>query len=109
MGRAWSIPYELLFFRTDIRKYIRTKCPSFVARNSNAQFCEIFLKTAFCDFVNDFYACAAISRVIVSLFTSKTFCTYRDRDFKVENQASVSYISVGDLITQSITPELWFD
>lgn len=103
------MPYELLFFRTDIRKYIRTKCPSFVARNSNAQFCEIFLKTAFCDFVNDFYACAAISRVIVSLFTSKTFCTYRDRDFKVQNQASVSYISVGDLITQSITPELWFD
>lgn len=103
------MPYELLFFRTDIRKYIRTKCPSFVARNSNAQFCEIFLKTAFCDFVNDFYACAAISRVIVSLFTSKTFCTYRDRDFKVQNQASVSFISVGDLITQSITPELWFD
>ena len=103
------MPYELLFFRTDIRKYIRTKCPSFVARNSNAQFCEIFLKTAFCDFVNDFYACAAVSRVIVSLFTSKTFCTYRDRDFKVQNQASVSYISVGDLITQSITPELWFD
>lgn len=103
------MPYELLFFRTDIRKYIRTKCPSFVARNSDAQFCEIFLKTAFCDFVNDFYACAAISRVIVSLFTSKTFCTYRDRDFKVQNQASVSYISVGDLITQSITPELWFD
>ena len=53
----------------------------------NAPFCEIFQETVFCDFANDFDARAAISKVLVSLFTYETLCTYRDRDLKIEHEA----------------------
>ena len=52
----------------------------------NAPFCEIFQETVSFNFANDFDARAAISKVLVSLFTYETFCTYRDRDYKVENE-----------------------
>ena len=75
----------------------------------NAQFTEIFQKTVFCDFVNEIDACAGISSELISLFTCEASCTDCDKSSKAENEVFLNYISLSDLIAQSVTPELWFD
>ena len=66
-------------------------------------------KKLFCDFVKDIDARATICRKLASLFTNEAICIDCDKNFKAENEVFVNYISISDLITQSITPELWFD
>ena len=51
---------QLNILRTGISEYIRSKCPQFAAMDCNAEFSEIFQKTAFCDFVNDIDASAIL-------------------------------------------------
>ena len=75
----------------------------------NAQFSEIFKKIVFCDSAGDIDGRAAISRELVSLFTYETFCMDCGKHFKADNEVFVNYISLNDLITQSIMSELWFD
>ena len=72
----------------------------------NAQFSEIFLKTANCDFVNDIDARAAVGRKLVSLVTYMAFCTDCDKNVNAENEVFVNYVSFSDLIKQIMTQEL---
>ena len=97
---------ELHFLRTGTWKCIKTKCRPFLTMDFNAQFSEIFQKIVFCDSAGDIDGRAAISRELVSLFTYEAFCMDCGKHFKADNEVFVNYISLSDLITQSIMSEL---
>ena len=73
-------------------EYLRSRCQSFAAMNSYAQFSEIFQHNFFSDFS------IREQKVIFSKYSSGAFCSNCQINVEASSEVLINYISLDDLL-----------
>ena len=100
---ASSSMLTLHALRSNIWDYVKTKCPSFVSMDCNAQFSELFRKELFADISN------SEKNKIISVYSQRSFCNLCEKSISTHSEVLVNYISLVELINSRIKPDRWFE
>ena len=92
---------ELHTLRETLWSFIRSKCPSFISKDCNAQFLIFFRKDIFCDLSKQEYD------KLFSVYKLHSFCRQCNKDVEVKTEVLLNYISLYHLLSAHYLPADW--
>ena len=92
--------YLLCMLRSPVWEYIKTKCPSFVSMDCNAQFIEIFTEEVFSDL-------SAHEKNIISNYIQHAFCNFCQQHISTNTSVFINYISLREVLCVGLSPLNW--
>ena len=87
--------------RSPVWEYIKTKCPSFVSMDCNAQFSEIFKEEVFSDLS------AHEKDIIISNYIQHAFCNFCQQHISTNTSVFINYISLREVLCVGLSPLNW--